>query len=88
MKRWLGYGLSFLVFSQVIHMDALWISVIGYGLVTGLSEGSERALISVYANENERGTAFGWYHRAVPLERNPRRGAVWNVVGLCREEKI
>ncbi len=81
MIGWLGYGLSFLAFSQVIHIDALWISVIGYGLVTGLSEGSERALISVYANENERGTAFGWYHLAVGLSAIPAGvlfGTLWH----------
>ncbi len=84
MIGWLGYGLSFLAFSQVIHIDALWISVIGYGLVTGLSEGSERALISVYANENERGTAFGWYHLAVGLSAIPAGvlfGTLWHYWG-------
>ncbi len=84
MIGWLGYGLSFLAFSQVIHIDALWISVIGYGMVIGLSEGSERALISVYANENERGTAFGWYHLAVGLSAIPAGvlfGALWHYWG-------
>ncbi len=84
MIGWLGYGLSFLAFSQVSHMGALWISVIGYGLVTGLSEGSERALISVYANENERGTAFGWYHLAVGLSAIPAGvlfGTLWHYWG-------
>ena len=77
---WLGYGLSFLAISQVSQIGALWVSVIGYGLVTGLSEGSERALISVYANEHERGTAFGWYHLAVGLSAIPAGvlfGALW-----------
>ncbi|MDE2311145.1 MAG: MFS transporter, partial [Betaproteobacteria bacterium] len=81
MLGWLGYGLSFFAFSQVSHVDALWISVVAYGLVTGLSEGSERALISVYANEKERGTAFGWYHLAVGLSAIPAGvlfGAVWH----------
>lgn len=81
MIGWLGYGLSFLAISQVSHVGALWISVIGYGLVTGLSEGSERALISTYANEHERGTAFGWYHLAVGLSAIPAGlvfGAMWH----------
>ena len=84
MTGWLGYGLSFFAFSQVSHVAALWISVIAYGLVTGLSEGSERALISVYANENERGTAFGWYHLAVGLSAIPAGvlfGALWHYWG-------
>ena len=77
---WLGYGLSFLAFSQVNQISTLWASVIGYGLVTGLSEGSERALISANANEHERGTAFGWYHLTVGLSAIPAGimfGALW-----------
>ena len=86
MVGWLGYGLSFFAFSQMEQVYALWISVIAYGLVTGLSEGSERALISVYANENERGTAFGWYHLAVGLNAIPAGvlfGALWHYWGAC-----
>ena len=84
MLGWLGYGLSFLAFSQVSYMEALWVSVIVYGLVTGLSEGSERALISVYANEHERGTAFGWYYLAVGLSAIPAGvlfGTLWHYWG-------
>jgi MFS family permease len=78
---WLGYGLSFIAFSQVGHIVMLWSSVVGYGLVTGLGEGSERALISVYADERERGTAFGWYHLAVGLSAIPAGllfGSLWH----------
>ena len=52
-----------------------------YGLLIGLGEGSERAHISVYADERERGTAFGWYHLAVGLSAIPAGvlfGAVWH----------
>ncbi|MGO8754333.1 MAG: MFS transporter [Gallionellaceae bacterium] len=78
---WLGYGLSFIAISQAGHIAALWISVIVYGLVAGLGEGSERALISVYADEHERGTAFGWYHLAVGLSAIPAGvlfGSLWH----------
>jgi MFS family permease len=84
MIGWLGYGLSFLVFSQMNHIESLWVSVVAYGLVTGLSEGSERALISVYASETERGTAFGWYHLAVGLSAIPAGllfGSLWHYRG-------
>ena len=80
MIGWFGYGLSFLAFSQVSQIGTLWAGVIGYGLVTGLSEGSERALISANANEHERGTAFGWYHLMVGLSAIPAGimfGALW-----------
>ena len=84
MIGWMGYGLSFFAFSQVSHIGLLWVSVIGYGLVTGLSEGSERALISVHAKEHERGTAFGWYHLAVGLSAIPAGvlfGTLWHYWG-------
>ncbi len=81
MISWLGYGLSFVAFSQAGHVAALWVCVLLYGLVTGLGEGSERALISVYADERERGTAFGWYHLAVGLSAIPAGvlfGSLWH----------
>ena len=52
-----------------------------YGLLIGLGEGSERALISMYADERERGTAFGWYHLTVGMSAIPAGvlfGAVWH----------
>ena len=78
---WSGYALSFFMLGLVEHRDALWISTVLYGLLIGLGEGSERALISVYADERERGTAFGWYHLAVGMSAIPAGvlfGAVWH----------
>ncbi|MFZ2541259.1 MAG: MFS transporter [Gallionella sp.] len=78
---WSGYALSFSMLGLVEHSDALWISAVLYGLLVGLGEGSERALISVYADERERGTAFGWYHLAVGLSAVPAGvlfGTVWH----------
>ena len=78
---WSGYALSFCMIGLVEHSDALWISTVLYGLLIGLGEGSERALISVYADERERGTAFGWYHLAVGLSAIPAGvlfGTVWH----------
>jgi MFS family permease len=78
---WSGYALSFFMLGQVEHSNALWVSTVLYGLLIGLGEGSERALISQYANERERGTAFGWYHLSVGLSAIPSGvlfGAVWH----------
>ena len=61
--------------------NALWACTLLYGLLTGLGEGSERALISLYADERERGTAFGWYHLAVGLSAIPAGllfGTIWH----------
>ena len=66
---------------MVEHSSTLWFATVLYGLLIGLGEGSERALISLYADERERGTAFGWYHLAVGLSAIPAGvlfGAVWH----------
>jgi MFS family permease len=78
---WSGYALSFALLGLVIHISTLWAAAVLYGLMIGLGEGSERALISLYANERERGTAFGWYHLAVGISAIPAGvlfGAVWH----------
>jgi len=81
LVSWSGYALSFLLLGLVEHSGALWFAAILYGLLIGLGEGSERALISLYADERERGTAFGWYHLAVGISAIPAGvlfGAVWH----------
>jgi len=77
---WLGYAVSFGLLGLVGQADMLWICAVIYGLLIGLGEGSERALISMHADERERGTAFGWYHLALGLSAIPAGalfGAVW-----------
>ena len=78
---WSGYAVSFVALGLVEQGNALWAGALLYGLLTGLGEGSERALISLYADERERGTAFGWYHLAVGLSAIPAGvlfGAIWH----------
>ena len=78
---WSGLAFSFFLLSLVEQDHALWVVTIVYGLLIGLGEGSERALISVYANEGERGMAFGWYHLSLGLSAIPAGllfGAVWH----------
>lgn len=78
---WSGYAASFVMLGLVEHGNALWAVTVLYGLLIGLGEGSERALISLYADERERGTAFGWYHLAVGISAIPAGvlfGAVWH----------
>ncbi|HEU0282222.1 MAG TPA: MFS transporter [Gallionella sp.] len=81
LMSWSGYAVSFMAFGLVEHGNALWACTLLYGLLAGLGEGSERALISLYADERERGTAFGWYHLAVGLSAIPAGvlfGAIWH----------
>jgi MFS family permease len=79
---WVALAVSFLLFGLVTSNSGLWWVSIFYGLLVGLSEGAERALISDYASPLERGTAFGWYHLAVGLAAIPAGvlfGALWQL---------
>lgn len=81
LVSWSGYAVSFVALGMVEQGNALWACTLLYGLLTGLGEGSERALISLYADERERGTAFGWYHLAVGLSAIPAGvlfGTIWH----------
>jgi len=78
---WSGYAISFVMLGLVEHGNALWFATVLYGSLIGFGEGSERALVSLYADERERGTAFGWYHLAVGISAIPAGvlfGAVWH----------
>jgi len=81
LMSWSGYAVSFVALGLVEQGNALWACTLLYGLLTGLGEGSERALISLYADERERGTAFGWYHLSVGLSAIPAGvlfGTIWH----------
>ena len=81
MLSWSGYAAGFVALSLVEQGNALWACTLLYGLLAGMGEGSERALISLYADERERGTAFGWYHFAVGLSAIPAGvlfGTIWH----------
>jgi len=78
---WSGYAVSYILLGQAEQDYTLWVCTVLYGLLIGLGEGSERALISLYADKRERGTAFGWYHLAVGLSAIPAGvlfGTVWH----------
>jgi len=81
---WSALAVSFLALGQVTTGIGLWIVSIFYGLLMGLSEGAERALISDYASPDERGTAFGWYHLVSGIAAIPAGllfGVIWHVFG-------
>ncbi len=83
---WSALAVSFLALGQVTTGIGLWIVSIFYGLLMGLSEGAERALISDYASPDERGTAFGWYHLVSGIAAIPAGllfGVIWHVFGAA-----
>jgi len=83
---WSALAVSFMALGQVTSSAGLWFVSIFYGLLMGLSEGAERALISDYASPDERGTAFGWYHLVSGIAAIPAGllfGVIWHVFGAA-----
>lgn len=81
---WISFAASFFLLGQAEQSLTLWLVSIGYGLMVGLSEGPERALIGDFAGEEGRGTAFGWYHLMLGVAAIPAGllfGVVWHYFG-------
>jgi len=81
---WIVYTAVYLGLAVV--EDRTWIVALclAYGTYHGLTEGSEKALVSRIAPAATRGTAFGWYHLTVGLLALPASlifGAVWSAWG-------
>ena len=75
-----GYGALAFASTRI----GLWIAVSIYGLLSGISEDVERALISELAGPQRKGTAFGWYYMISVLAAIPAGllfGLVWKLAG-------
>ncbi len=72
-----GLGLA----SQVWHA---WVLFAVYGVVFGLTEGNEKALVADLVPAERRGAAFGWYHAAIGVAALPASvlfGVLWDRFG-------
>jgi MFS family permease len=86
LMGWSALAFSFLALSQTASSIALWMISVGYGLLMGMSEGAERALISDYSSPDQHGTAFGWYHLVSGIAAIPAGllfGVIWHVLGAA-----
>lgn len=81
---WAAFGVTFMLLGWVAQSYWLWVVAILYGITTGFAEGPERALISDFAGEETRGTAFGWYHLMTGVAAIPAGlafGLIWQGQG-------
>lgn len=81
---WSGYVLAFLMMALLNQTHELWGASIFFGLIAGLSEGAERALISLFSGARNQGTGFGWYYLVSGLAAIPAGllfGGVWERQG-------
>jgi MFS family permease len=77
---WLVYAAVYLGFAAAGAAWHAWALFAAYGVVFGLTEGAEKALVADLAPAARRGAAFGWYHAAVGVAALPASllfGAVW-----------
>jgi MFS family permease len=59
---WLWYALCYAAFALASTAAHAWVLFAAYGVVAGLTEGSERALVSAAVPEARRGAALGLYN--------------------------
>ncbi|MBK7900195.1 MAG: MFS transporter [Betaproteobacteria bacterium] len=81
---WFAFAAGFAGLATVGSLTSLWIAGIAYGILAGVGEGAERALIGQLAGSAQRGTAFGWYNLvtgAAALPSGLLIGGLWQWAG-------
>ena len=84
LAGWMMYALVYAGFGVASSAWHAWALFLLYGVVFGLTEGTERALIADLAPPERRGAAFGWFNLAVGLGALPASiifGVLWNRYG-------
>jgi MFS family permease len=64
---WALYAAVYLAFAFVSSATEAWILFLIYGIYFGLTEGTEKALVTDLVRPNQRGTAFGLYNLAFSI---------------------
>jgi MFS family permease len=81
---WVVYAVVYLGFAAAGAAWHAWALFAAYGVVFGLTEGAEKALVADLAPAARRGAAFGWYNAAMGVAALPASllfGVVWERYG-------
>lgn len=81
---WLLYAAVYFAFGRASAWWHAWALFGIYGIFFGLTEGTERALVTDIVPVSRRGTAFGWYNLTIGLGALPASiifGALWDRFG-------
>jgi MFS family permease len=81
---WLLYAIVYFAFGRASLQWQAWALFGVYGLFFGLTEGTERALVTDMVPATRRGTAFGWYNLTIGLGALPASivfGMLWDAYG-------
>jgi MFS family permease len=78
---WVTYALIYIGFAFASTTWHAWALFAAYGIVFGLTEGTERALVADLVPADRRGTAYGWYNLAIGAGALPASlifGLLWD----------
>ncbi len=81
---WLTFAGVYLAFGLATSAQDIWIFFIAYGLVCGLIEPAERALVANLVGTERKGLAYGWYNFAIGIATLPSSlifGALYQFCG-------
>ena len=81
---WALYALVYSGFAVASTQWHVWALFAVYGVVFGLTEGTEKALVADLVPSSRRGAAFGWYHAAIGVGALPASvlfGVLWDKYG-------
>lgn len=81
---WLLYAIVYFAFGRASLQWQAWALFGVYGLFFGMTEGTERALVTDMVPATRRGTAFGWYNLTIGLGALPASivfGMLWDAYG-------
>jgi sugar phosphate permease len=84
---WVFYAALYFAFSLDLSREAFVALFLAYGVYYGLSEPSERSVVSKLASATHRGTAFGVFHLVTGVAALPASllfGFVWQTWGVSR----
>lgn len=68
---WLAFAVVYLAFGLATNGWEIWTLFIGYGLVYGLIEPAERALVASLVGTERKGLAYGWFNFATGIATLP-----------------
>lgn len=81
---WLLYSAVYFAFGWATAAWHAWALFAVYGIFYGMTEGTEKALVTDIVPRTRRGSAFGWYNLAIGLGALPASlifGAIWDRAG-------
>lgn len=81
---WIFYSAVYFAFSRELGRDSFVALFLLYGLYFGLTEPSERSVVSKLASGRHRGTAFGFFYLVTGVAALPASvlfGIVWQTYG-------